>query len=248
MLQEIHVKSTIDGTLQPSLFMPTTGRRPLLVALHTWSYDRFNMAELFPPFAKELDFHLLLPEFRGPNLTTNPHCTQACGSRLAMQDILDAIDHVCGLCDVDEDNIFLSGHSGGGHMALMMAGYAPERFRAITSFVAITDLAAWHGENPHYAPHIAACCSDSLDEMRARSPMSYIDSIARSNTKLFHGLYDPSVPVHHSIDLFTAVQAAHPGASVYLDIFDGGHEHDMELDRHWIMSQYSKEKRGAVTG
>ena len=40
---EILIKSTIDNTLQPSLFYQAKGEnRPLLVGLHTWSYNRFN--------------------------------------------------------------------------------------------------------------------------------------------------------------------------------------------------------------
>ena len=37
---EILVKSTLDGSLQPSLFFKAEGKRPVLVGLHTWSYDR----------------------------------------------------------------------------------------------------------------------------------------------------------------------------------------------------------------
>ena len=42
--QEIFIKSTLDGTMQPSLFYASASaqKRPLLVGLHTWSYDRFN--------------------------------------------------------------------------------------------------------------------------------------------------------------------------------------------------------------
>lgn len=39
---------------------------------------------------KQYDFNLLLPEFRGNNLKSNPHCTHACGSEYAKQDIKDA--------------------------------------------------------------------------------------------------------------------------------------------------------------
>jgi hypothetical protein len=43
-MQEILVKSTIDGSSQPSLFHKAGGRdsKPLLVGLHTWSADRFS--------------------------------------------------------------------------------------------------------------------------------------------------------------------------------------------------------------
>ena len=92
--REILVKSTLDDSLQPSLFYPASRKgRPLLVGLHTWSYDRFNQIDHMLPWAEKLDFNLLLPEFRGSNLDTNPNCLQACGSQYARQDVKDAIDH-----------------------------------------------------------------------------------------------------------------------------------------------------------
>lgn len=247
---ELHIPSSLDGSAQPSLFYRSSSseKRPLLVGLHTWSYDRFNQIDNMLPYAEKLDFHLLLPEFRGPNLTDNPRCTEACASTFAMQDVIDAIDYVSGLDNVDADNIFLLGLSGGGHMALMMAGYRPERFRAIGSYVPITDLSRWVNENPNYTDHILACCSNSREEMLRRSPISYLDEIAHANIKLFHGKYDPSVPVAHSIDFFNRMMEKHPSARTYLDIFDGGHEIDMDAAMYWLLSQYRKTDRTAVTG
>ena len=52
---EILIKSTIDGTMQPSLFYSASkSKRPLLVSLHTWSYNRFNRIETMVPFAENM--------------------------------------------------------------------------------------------------------------------------------------------------------------------------------------------------
>lgn len=248
--QEIYVKSTLDGTMQPSLFFKADSaeKRPLLVGLHTWSFDRFNQIENMLPLAKEQNFHLLLPEFRGNNLESNPNCRQACGSALAKQDIQDAIDYLIENEAVDRDNIFLLGLSGGGHMALLMAGMCPEYFKAIGAFVPITDLEKWAAENQDYRRHVLACCNADPEEMRRRSPIQYADTIANANLKLFHGKHDPVVPAGHSITLFNAILEKHPDASVYLDIFDGGHEIDMQTAAYWILSQYHKTDRTLVTG
>ena len=122
-LQEIFIRSTMDDTMQPSLFYRSEkpGRLPLLVGLHTWSFDRFNQTENMLPLAKKYGFRLLLPEFRGSNLDTNPYCHFACGPEYAKQDIQDAIDYVLETYEVARENIFLLGLSGGGHMALLMA-------------------------------------------------------------------------------------------------------------------------------
>lgn len=247
---EILVQSTLDHSLQPSLFYQSSSPelRPLIVGLHTWSYNRFNQIENILPYAEKLNFHLLLPEFRGPNQVGNPHCTQACASEYAIQDVKDAIDHVLALGNVDPDNILLLGRSGGGHMALMMAANFPELFKAICAYVPITDLALWSEENPKYRDHVLACCSHSQEEMAKRSPIHYLSAISKANVKLFHGKYDPVVPVSHSIRFFNRMIAEYPSARTYLDIFDGGHEIDMEQAMYWLLSQYKKPALTQVTG
>ena len=247
--QEILVKSSLDGTMQPSLFYKSASKekRPLLVGLHTWSFDRFNQIENMLPMAERWDFNLLLPEFRGSNLDTNPNYTKACGSDFAKQDIMDTIGYVIENENIDEENIFLLGASGGGHMALLIAGMCPERFKAIGAFVPITDLVAWGQQNEYYRAHVRACCGDEA-EMKKRSPITYLDTIAKANLKIFHGKRDPVVPVSHSLTLFNEILHKHPNARVYLDVFDGGHQMDMEVAEHWILSQYDGAKNVQVTG
>ena len=248
--RELFVKSSFDGTMQPSLFYKSDSKekRPLLIGLHTWSYDRFNQIDNMLPVAEKYDFNLLLPEFRGRNLNSNLNCTLACGSEYAKQDIKDAIDYLLENEEVDADNIFLLGLSGGGHMALLMAGMCPEYFKAIGAYVPITDLAKWAEENTSYRQHILACCGNNKEEMLKRSPISFLDVIAKSNLKIFHGKHDPVVPVSHSIRLYNALIEKYPDASVYLDIFDGGHEIDINTAVYWLMSQYKCTEKAQITG
>jgi len=247
---EIYVKSILDDSLQPSLFFQAKGeeKRPLLVGLHTWSADRFNQINTMLPYAEKYNFHLLLPEFRGPNVETNPNCKKACGSEYAKQDIIDAIDYCIAQYSVDVENVFLLGASGGGHMEQLMAGYKPEYFKAIGAFVGISDLRKWSEENQDYHDDVYACCGESAEEMFKRSPMAYTEIIAKSNIKIFHGKYDSSVPVTHSITIFNTIMDKYPQASVYLDIFDGGHVIDMEQAMYWFLSQYKKTEKIRVTG
>ena len=247
--EEIVIKSTLDGTDQPSLFFSAKGKnRPLLVGLHTWSWGRFNQVDNMLPYAEKYDFNLLLPEFRGPNVATNPNCVQACGSPLAKQDIKDAVDFVVKNKDVDAKNIFLLGVSGGGHMALLLAGFCPEYFKAIGAFVPISDLKKWSEQSASYTQHVLDCCSNSETEMAMRSPINYIDEIAKANLKIFHGKYDHVVPVTQSIELYEQIFKKYPKAKVFLDIFDGGHEIDMQSAMYWILSQYKKSAKTQATG
>ena len=256
-MNEILVKSTIDGTMQPSLFRPATkANMPLLVGLHTWSYGRDNQIGNMLPYAEKHDFNLLLPEFRGKNTPSNPNCRDACGSEKAITDVLDAIDFVCGNYGIDENNILLLGLSGGGHMALLTAAKAPLRFRAVGAFVPVIDLARWHRESVNirsYQECIEACLGGTVDEVgidayNARSPIGHIDEIARANVKIFHGKYDPVVNFRQSLDFYNETLTRHPDCRVYLDIFDGGHQINMNWAFDWFFSQMTREALAEVTG
>ena len=248
-IEEITFISTLDKSQQPAIIrkIETDEKRPLLVFLHSWSCKRDNRLKENIAFADKLKFHLLQPEFRGPNLTSNENCTQACASKYAMQDVMDAIEFAIEYCNADSENVFLLGGSGGGHMALMMAGYAPERFKAIASYVPISDLNRWQLNNKEYRPHVLACCSNSEEEMLLRSPINYIENIAKANLKIFHGKYDPIVSCAQSIDLYNEIFTKYPECRVFLDIFDGGHEFDLLLARYWFESQYSDKEKTMVT-
>jgi pimeloyl-ACP methyl ester carboxylesterase len=240
-VEERETVSSIDGTRQPFLFARAIGDEPapLLVALHSWSAPRHNQVRSLLPLAERQNWHLLLPEFRGPNLDTNPQCHEAAGSLQAMQDIVDAIEVVRAEYGVAE--IFLGGGSGGGHMALMMAAYKPELWTAVSAWCPITDLAAWYGQNPRYSRHIAACCggppgaSTEVDvEYRERSPIFHLTALARSTLFIHHGKHDTSVPCTHSLTLYNQLLAEFPEARVYLEIFEGKHEYRLGHAFTWF--------------
>ncbi len=246
---EIKVRSSLDGGEEPSLFFPAEGKekRPLLVGLHTWSFDRFNQVKNMLPHAKKHNFHLLLPEFRGANVAKNPRCKQACGSAVAVRDIYDAIEYVCSKYPVDRENIFLLGASGGGHMALMTAASDPNFFKAVGSFVPITDLLLWTKENSNYASNVLACCENE-QEMMKRSPISYADRLAAANLKIFHGKFDHVVPYTQSVNMYLKIMDVRPDARVFLDIFDGGHEMSLVTAMEWLLSQYDEKQLVEVSG
>jgi len=244
------IESTLDHTLQPSLFYASESaeKRPLLVGLHTWSFDRTNQIKNMLPYTEKYDFNLLLPEFRGKNTAGNPNCRKACGSDFAKQDIKDAIDYVIAHENVDPEHVFLLGSSGGGHMALLMVGMIPDYFEAVAAFVPITDLSLWYDETDKYKNSILACCGgEDREEMLRRSPISYIDTASRGNIKLFHGKWDPVVPFTQSVRYFEEMQKRYPDAKVYLDIFDGKHQMDMKQAIYWFMHQYKKSQLTDVT-
>lgn len=241
-MHEILVTSTIDGRREPSLlYIPDgPGPFPLLVGLHTWSFDRFNQEAEMLPRCQARSWALLLPEARGPNLTGNPRAGEAAGALHARQDVLDAIDELLKDPRIDARRVMLLGGSGGGHLALQIAGVAPERFAAVDAWCPITDVARWHGENANYRAHITACCGGAPDgppavqtAYRERSPIHRAAALARAVLGVHHGRGDPSVPFQHTVRLAEAIERHQP-ATFFPEIFDGGHELRYDLAFAWL--------------
>lgn len=255
-MTELTITSTVDGSPEPALFYrpPGTGLMPLVVGLHTWSFDRFNQRERLLPLCAARGWALLLPEFRGPNLNTNPRAAQAAGSALARQDILDAVNRVTVDHPIATQKIFLLGASGGGHMALMMAAHDPGRWCGVSAWVPITDLAAWYTQNPRFQSHLEAICggapgaSDAVDEQyRDRSPLTHAAAMAQATLSVHHGRFDTRVPYSHTAELIRAVEAHRP-EKFYYEIFDGEHEGRFEVAFRWFERLLGDAPGAQVTG
>ena len=215
-VQVITVRSSIDGVAEPVWFLPnpSTQPAPLLVHLHSWS-ARLGEASLARDCAKR-GWAFISPNFRGPN-----NRPEACGSRLAIQDVLDAVAHARRATPVDPRRIYLVGGSGGGHMALMMAQAAPELWAGVSSWVPITDLAAWHAfskqKGSRYHQMMEQACGGppgqpaTDTEYRARSPLFHLERARGVRIDIQVGIRDGhegSVPVSNALHAFNALAAA----------------------------------------
>jgi hypothetical protein len=230
----IHFVSRGDGSLQPAAFYDSgaSSARPLLVALHTWSFD-FDQ-EMSVPYARwciDHDWALVAPSFRGPN--NRPAAT---GSELAVQDVLDAVEWARAHAVVDDRRIYLVGVSGGGHMTLLTlalgsamcagagasaAGRAPDLWAAASAWVPVSDLAAWHAEcraaGRPYADDLERSCggapgdSPAVDaQYRDRSPLTHLRPDTALPLDINAGIRDGhggSVPISHTLRAFNAVAA-----------------------------------------
>lgn len=218
---EIKVRSSLDKTDQPAgLVLPRgfTERQapaPLLVWLHSWSADyRQRNAELERLAAAE-GWVYLMPNFRGPN-----NRPEACGSLVAQQDILDAVDWVVERYEIDQRRIYLAGASGGGHMTMLMVGRHPQRWAAASAWVGISDLAAWHARHAssRYGEMLRNSCggapgsSPETDEQyRQRSPLTYLQQAVEVPLDLAAGIHDGhqgSVPIRHTLNAFNVLARA----------------------------------------
>ena len=219
-LTEVAVTSTLDGEQQPVLYWaPEQAKRQptvLFVFLHSWSGNYKQDNSKWQIEAVRRGWIYLHPNFRGAN-----NSPKACGSRFARQDILDAIDFAHQQFHVDKSRVYLAGVSGGGHMAMLMAGHHSDRFSAVSAWVGISDLAAWYrfhlkdGEPQKYAQMIlkslggppgasALIDADYVD----RSPVHHLHNSADLPLDIFAGVNDGhagSVPVRHSLTAFNRI-------------------------------------------
>jgi len=180
---------------------------PLVVALHSWNGDyRQRSMHKIEAACIEKGWAYLHPNFRGPN--TNP---AACGSDLAIADVLDAVAYARRNCPIDGNRIYLVGSSGGGQMALLLAGKHPELWAGVSAWASITDLALWHGQRKgdKYAKDLEAICGGAPRENKLidmqymnRSPITWLENAKGLAIDINAGINDGhqgSVPITHSL-------------------------------------------------
>jgi acetyl esterase/lipase len=220
----VTITSTHDGAGQKMRYIRAAGKnRPLVVALHTWSFDYTQDCSEYFRRCADRGWHCIFPDFRGPNRTP-----LSCGSPAALADVRDALDWGIGNLSVDHRRVFLAGVSGGGHMALLTAGTMPSLWTAVSAWVPISDLARWHREcterGLEYSSEMETICGGApgtsfpVDRnYRSRSP---IDSLWRAHivpVDINVGIHDGhggklggegSVPVGQSIRAYNELVVA----------------------------------------
>ncbi|MCB1227393.1 MAG: prolyl oligopeptidase family serine peptidase [Verrucomicrobiales bacterium] len=221
VVQKVEIPAASDAeTAQPALFWKAKSPepRPLLVALHTWSggYDQTGSSLPYWRWCQREGWHFLQPHFQGPNRKPN-----AMGSDTAVEDIVRAVQWARENCAVDEQRVYLIGVSGGGHMAMLMAGRHPEMWTAVSAWCGISDIAAWHRqctENSQfgkYAKDIEAALGGAPEgnavrqkDAAHRSPLTFLAAARGLPLDLAAGLHDGragSVPFSHSLRAFDGV-------------------------------------------
>lgn len=220
MIREILYDCKIDQTRQPAMFRAAEGNdpRPLLVGLHTWSYDHTDHYEKFASICEQSNWNFIFPEFRGPNWRP-----EACGSDFVVSDLEDEVRYVCKTANVDKKRIYLCGGSGGGHCSLLLAGRRPDLWTAVSSWCPISDIRYWHEQcfavNLRYYKHIESACGGNPEtdaaarkQAMVRSPISWLANAAELPLAINCGIHDGhvgkgSVPVDQSIFAFNVLAA-----------------------------------------
>jgi hypothetical protein len=206
--------STADQSQQPTLFYWPKSETPvpLLVALHTWSNDYRQPEPAYAEWCIKKNWAFIHPNFRGPN-----NRPEACGSELAVADILSAVEWAKTSTKIDTDRIYLIGVSGGGYGSMLLAGRAPTIWAGISAWAGIFDLADWFRERQpdRYANAIANACGGTpgtdpnIDgQYRIRSASHWLQKAANVPVDIQTGIHDGhrgSVPISHSLKAFNAL-------------------------------------------
>lgn len=212
-VKSITIKSSADGSMEPALFYNSGSERkkPLLLVLHSWSADYIQHFSIpYGAWAVENDWVFIHPSFRGE--FNNP---KACGSELAIQDVLDALEYAKNNAKIDDSRVYLAGFSGGGMMTLNMVGRYPHLWTAAVAWVPVYDLVAWYETTKHathdYSRDIERCCggkplpgTSAATECAKRSPKAYLANARGEAVRIYiaTGIRDQFVPPAHSLRAF----------------------------------------------
>lgn len=226
--QKVEVRSSKDGTLQPVYIIAPpdlgSGPRPLLVSLHTWSGGVEQRNRPLERLAFSKGWVYVFPHFRGPNQHPD-----ACGSELAQQDILDAVQWAKDHFDIDSNRVYLTGVSGGGHMTMQMVGRYPDVWTAASAWVGISDLARWHERHKkgRYGEMARKSCggapgdSPEVDlQFKNRSPLTWLHRAKDVPLDLAAGVHDGykgSVPTWHTLAAFNEIAKANGSQQISPD-------------------------------
>jgi poly(3-hydroxybutyrate) depolymerase len=238
-IRQVRIPSSEDEHVQPALFYEpdAEGARPLLVVLHSWSVGHLQHLDIpFAQFARDNGWVFIHPHFRGAN--DNPEAT---ASDLAVQDVVDAARFAAEHANVDPTRVYLTGFSGGGMMALVVAARVPQPWTAVAAWVPIYDLAAWHDHHEargtKYAGDIRASCggepregTDAGEACLHRSPRGHLTAARDIPVKFYlaHGVADDLVPPSHAVRAFNDLVPAEARVAG---------EHIDHIDRHGALPE-----------
>jgi poly(3-hydroxybutyrate) depolymerase len=217
-IRDVRIRSTRDGSRQPALWLAPSrpGPQPLLVVLHSWSNGyRQHLGIPYARWAERQGWSVVVPHFRGANVRA-----EAMGSDLAVQDVVDAVEEARRRAPVDPRRVHVVGFSGGGMMALLLAGRHPERFAGVAAWVPVVDLVGWHAYNAGFTPprgyaiHVERACGGdpryvprARAACRRRSPSAFLARARRAGVPVYlgHGLDDTLVTPDAALRAFNAL-------------------------------------------
>ena len=215
-VEEVWYESSYDGKriqgwlVYPPNFDPTT-TYPLILEIHGGPFTNygFRFSAEVQLFASEGYFVLY----------TNPRGSTSYGKEFAnlihhnypsqdYDDLMSGVDHVLTRDYIDEDNLFVTGGSGGGVLTSWIIGKT-DRFRAAVvakpvinwySFVLYADNISFF-----YKYWFPGMPWDNLEEYMKRSPISYVGNVT-TPTMLLTGEDDYRTPMAESEQFYAGLK------------------------------------------
>jgi dienelactone hydrolase/catechol 2,3-dioxygenase-like lactoylglutathione lyase family enzyme len=187
-------------TLGGYFFKPQTGQPPYpaLVLLHGFAGHAQNMAGLARA-ASANGYAALSLSLRGW-LGSEGESDQGLRQPL---DVLAAVDWLGKRPSIDRERLGLVGASMGGQVALLAAAHKPH-VKAVASFFAPTDLAAWRAANPFIRDYLDDLCGP--EGLPVRSPILRVAQVDVP-VLLIHGDRDENVPVSQTTAMAEALRS-----------------------------------------
>ena len=147
--KKVECRAELLGYKTTYLHFPAKHAKGTLVCFHGW----LDNAASFVPLAESLpDYEFFAWDFLGHGKSAHKHL----GDRYHYIDLIPFID--AALFHLGKDNIILTGHSMGGHGALVLALRHPGRFRSVSALAPICNpsvvpwgrkaFTAYLGEDP----------------------------------------------------------------------------------------------------
>ncbi len=175
-----------------------------LLWLHGWGGNRFQYEAIVPEFAERFNFYVIAPEWRGCGLDCDPVtgagiCKPYDFSHLQVVDALNALREARAKYRFDDRRLFAWGGGQGGHIAALVAAYAPETFAAVTNVAGFSYVDA--------AREIQLGWTLAPRDFEVRDARRFAGQI-RSKVWLIHGELDASVPIEHAYSLEKALKSA----------------------------------------
>ncbi|MCO6453228.1 MAG: alpha/beta fold hydrolase [Caldilineales bacterium] len=201
--------------------------RPLLLLFHGWNGTPFDpFVTNYTAAVVKRNWFAASPEQRGLNALGPAGAPLA--SLRSQHDAIALIDYMQSHYNIDPDRIYVGGFSMGGMMAGTLAAKYPERFAAVVTHMAITDLSDWYYEQGPYRQSRIITETGGMPnqvpfEYKRRSPVELARNLKTLPLAIVHGTDDTVVLPHHADDFYAAVNATNP-THVEQAWFPGGHE------------------------
>ena len=139
------------------------------------------------------------------------------GADAAVADIVSAVEWMKKQVKVDNDRIYIIGGSGGGFMALLMAGRHPEIWAGVSAWCPISDLKKWctFHKGKGYGAHIIRNLKGdprtneaAAKEAAKRSPVTWLARAKNVAVDISTGIHDGhkgSVPISEAFNAYNCI-------------------------------------------